>query len=168
MPASTRGSYAVRSSRPLRTGGLLVALIVATVSCGKKGPPLAPFSRVPALITAVTPQRIGDDVYLTFTVPSANADGQKPATIGTVEVYAVTSAAPPANEMQREVATRVAEVPVRPILPEPPVPANGSAPPPVPLPPGVDQGAVRSLCEAGAFDSMVTDHPPNERRRVAL
>jgi error-prone DNA polymerase len=33
---------------------------------------------------------------------------------------------------------------------------------------GVDQGAVRSLCEAGAFDSMVSDHPPNERRRVAL
>jgi error-prone DNA polymerase len=33
---------------------------------------------------------------------------------------------------------------------------------------GVDQGAVRSLCEAGAFDTMVADHPPNERRRVAL
>jgi error-prone DNA polymerase len=33
---------------------------------------------------------------------------------------------------------------------------------------GVDQGAVRSLCEAGAFDSMVADHPPNERRRMAL
>ena len=33
---------------------------------------------------------------------------------------------------------------------------------------GVDQGAVRALCEAGAFDSMVADHPPNQRRRVAL
>jgi error-prone DNA polymerase len=33
---------------------------------------------------------------------------------------------------------------------------------------GVDQGAVRSLCEAGAFDSMVADQPPNQRRRVAL
>ncbi len=33
---------------------------------------------------------------------------------------------------------------------------------------GVDQGAVRSLCEAGAFDSMVADHPPAQRRRVAL
>jgi error-prone DNA polymerase len=33
---------------------------------------------------------------------------------------------------------------------------------------GVDQGAVRSLCEAGAFDRMVADHPPNQRRRVAL
>jgi len=33
---------------------------------------------------------------------------------------------------------------------------------------GVDQGAVRSLCEAGAFDSMVADQPPAQRRRVAL
>ena len=32
----------------------------------------------------------------------------------------------------------------------------------------VDQGAVRSLCEAGAFDSMVADQPPDQRRRVAL
>jgi error-prone DNA polymerase len=33
---------------------------------------------------------------------------------------------------------------------------------------GVDQGAVRALCEAGAFDRMVADQPPNQRRRVAL
>jgi error-prone DNA polymerase len=33
---------------------------------------------------------------------------------------------------------------------------------------GVDQGAVRALCEAGAFDSMVADHSPAQRRRVAL
>ena len=33
---------------------------------------------------------------------------------------------------------------------------------------GVDQGAVRALCEAGAFDSMVRDQPPAQRRRVAL
>src|SRR5687768_8479864 len=33
---------------------------------------------------------------------------------------------------------------------------------------GVDQGAVRALCEAGAFDRMVADQPHNERRRVAL
>ena len=58
--------------------------------CGKKGPPLAPFVRVPAPVDAVTPQRIGDDVYLSFTVPETNVDGQKPADIGAVEVYAVT------------------------------------------------------------------------------
>jgi error-prone DNA polymerase len=33
---------------------------------------------------------------------------------------------------------------------------------------GVDQGAVRALCEAGAFDRMANDVPPNQRRRTAL
>lgn len=132
---------------------VVLAIAIASVGCGKKGPPLAPFSRVPALITQVTPQRIGEDVYLTFAVPSQNADGQKPATIGEIKVYAVTSAAPPSTEAQREVATLIATVPVHPILPAPPVSENGSAPPPIPLPPGVDQGAtinVRETLTAGA------------------
>jgi error-prone DNA polymerase len=33
---------------------------------------------------------------------------------------------------------------------------------------GVDQAAVRALCEAGAFDRMVANHPPDQRRRIAL
>jgi error-prone DNA polymerase len=33
---------------------------------------------------------------------------------------------------------------------------------------GIDQRALRALAEAGAFDTMVADVPPNERRRVAL
>ncbi len=32
----------------------------------------------------------------------------------------------------------------------------------------LDQGALRALCEAGAFDTMVADVPPAQRRRVAL
>src|SRR5689334_8388855 len=125
----------------------MAAIVAASAGCGKKGPPLAPFSRVPNLITSVTPQRVGSDVYLTFTVPDANADGQKPASIGAIEMYAVTSATAPATEAQREAASLIATVPVHPILPEPPVSANGSAPPPIPLPPGVDQGAVVSVKE---------------------
>ena len=141
----------------------MLALVVASVACGKKGPPLAPFSRVPALITQVTPQRIGDDVYLTFTVPNANADGQKPASIGEIDIYAVTSAAPPSTEPQREVATKVATVPVRPILPEPPVPANGTAPPPIPLPPGVDQGASVTVRETLTADARTAVELPVDR-----
>lgn len=126
----------------------LLALICASVACGKKGPPLAPFVRVPALVTTVTPQRFGNDVYVSFTVPETNVDGQKPADIESVDVYAVTSERPPQTEEQREVATLVATLPVRPILPEPPpVPVNGSAPPEVPLPPGVDRGAAVAVRE---------------------
>ena len=135
---------------PPKGGGYLLVcmLVTASAACGSKGPPLAPFVRVPATVTTVTGQRIGNDVYLSFAVPSANVDGRQPADIAALEVYAVTSTRPPATEEQREVATLVATVPVRPILPELPVPANGSAPPPLPLPPGVDRGSTAVVREA--------------------
>jgi hypothetical protein len=141
----------------------VLAIILAGLGCGKKGPPLAPFSRVPAQIAQVTPQRIGDDVFLSFKVPEANADGQKPASIGAVEMYAVTSALVPSTEEQREVAQLIATVPVRPILPEPPVPANGSAPPPIPLPPGLDQGATAAVRETLTAEARTAVELPIEK-----
>ena len=110
------------------------------LACGKKGPPLAPFQRVPAAVTAVTALRVGDDVYLSFTVPATNVDGQKPADIEVVEVYGVTAANARRTEEQRELATLIATLPVRPILPELPAANVGTAA--LPLPPGVDRGAV--------------------------
>ena len=119
---------------------LAVCLVIATLAgCGKKGPPLAPFQRVPAAVTTVTPLRMGDDVYLSFTVPATNVDGQKPADIDKVEVYAVTATHPPETEEQRDKAELIATVPVRPLLPEPPTAKDGT---PLPLPPGVDPGAI--------------------------
>ncbi|HEX6163023.1 MAG TPA: hypothetical protein VFZ31_06650 [Vicinamibacterales bacterium] len=140
---------------------------MAGVGCGKKGPPLAPFVRVPAAVTAVTPQRIGNDVYLSFKVPDTNADGQKPADIAAVDVYAVTATTAPENEEQRDVATLVATLPVRPILPEVPVPANGSPPPPLPLPPGVDRGAAVAVKEALTPETRVAVELPVEKPVIA-
>jgi len=161
---STRDSRAARANRSRRAAGLVFVLLAVTAACGKKGPPLAPFARVPALITAVTPQRVGDDVFVSFKVPDTNADGQKPADIGEVDVYAVTSAIAPATEKQREVATLVATLPVRPILPEPPVPANGSPPlPPIPLPPGVDRGAAVAVKETLTPETRVAVELPVDR-----
>ena len=142
---------------------VLLAAIVATVACGSKGPPLAPFVRVPAIVTTVTGQRIGNDVYLSFGVPSTNVDGRQPADIAALEVYAVTATQPPATEEQREVATLVATVPVRPILPELPVPANGSAPAPIPLPPGVDRGATAVVRETITPEMRTPVELPVER-----
>jgi hypothetical protein len=139
-------------------------LLAVTAGCGKKGPPLAPFVRVPALVTTVTPLRVGNDVYLSFAVPDANADGQKPADIAAVDVYAVTSATAPSTEEQREVATLVATLPVRPILPELPVPTNGSAPPPLPLPPGVDRGATVAVRDTLTPEARVAVELPVEKR----
>jgi hypothetical protein len=159
----------MRANCSLRLGlwhGLTaVAAMLATAACGSKGPPLPPFVRVPATVATVTGQRIGNDVYLSFAVPSANVDGRQPADIAALEIYAVTAVRPPATEEQREVATLVATVPVRPILPELPVPANGSAPPPIPLPPGVDRGATAVIREALTPDMLTAVELPERRPR---
>ena len=163
---STRDSRASRGNRSLRAGGLLLAFISVAAACGKKGPPLAPFVRLPATVGTVTAQRIGNDVFLSFAVPSTNIDGQQPADIGALEVYAVTSTQPPATEDQREVAALIATVPVRPILPELP-PINGSAPPPTPLPPGVDRGATAVVRETLTSEAMLpVELPPDPRARI--
>lgn len=135
----------------------------AAVACGKKGPPLAPFVRVPAAVGNVTTQRVGNEMYVLFPVPAANKDGQQPADIGSLEVYAVTATQPPATEDQRELATLIATVPVRPILPDLPVPENGSAPPVMPLPPGVDRAAPVVVKETITPELTVPVELPVER-----
>ena len=92
--------------------------VVFAAACGKKGPPLAPFVRVPAVVGNVTVQRLDDVVYVSFPVPTANVDGQQPADIASLEVYAVTAASPPETDAHRKLATLIATLPVRPIAPE--------------------------------------------------
>jgi hypothetical protein len=157
-----------RAIRSRRTARLVMLIAVVAAGCGKKGPPLAPLVRVPALITTVTPVRIDQDVYLTFAVPDTNADGKKPADIGEVDVYAVTSARPPATEKQREVASLIATLPVHPIIPAPPPSENGSAPPPIPLPPGVERGTTVAVRETLTADARVAVELPVEVPRVAV
>ena len=122
---------------------------MAAAGCGKKGPPLAPFARVPAPVASVAGVRIGSEVYLSFPVPQTNADGEKPAEIASLEVYAVTAvkAPDPSDKRHLALATLVASVPVRPILPElPPVP-EGSPLVAIALPPGVDRAATAVVRE---------------------
>ena len=81
---------------------------------------------------------MGDEVYLSFTVPATNVDGQQPSDIEALQVYAVTATHPPETEAQRDKAELIATLPVRPIVPEPLTAKDGT---PLPLPPGVDRGA---------------------------
>jgi hypothetical protein len=159
-----RHSHALRASRWIS----LMVVVAAALGCGKKGPPLAPFVRVPALVTAVAPQRVGNDVYVSFAVPETNVDGQKPADIATVEVYAVTADRPPTTEKQRELATLVAMLPVRPILPALPVAANGSAPPPLPVLPGVERGAAVAIREPLTAEARLPVELPLEKPVVVV
>lgn len=139
----------------------MAVLLVA--ACGKKGPPLAPLVRVPATVDTVTAQRIGDDVYVSFPVPKANVDGQQPADIGSLEVYAITATSPPETDEQRQLATLVATLPVQPILPPSattpsPAVATGGKPsevPPLPAPPGVDRAVPAVVRETLTDDSRV-------------
>jgi hypothetical protein len=131
-----------------RGGRVLALLLVASIAaaCGKKGAPLPPLLRVPAAAGDPTVMRAGDDVFLRFSVPAANADGHTPADINRVEVYAVTADRPPTvnDDFQklRLVSTLVATEPVRALPPPlPPAKPGEPAPPPLPMPPGVEPGA---------------------------
>jgi len=150
-----------------RLAAATVLVIVASVACGKKGPPLAPFVRVPATVDGVTAQRIGDDVYVSFPVPKANVDGQQPADLGSLEVYAITATSPPETDEQRKLATLVATLPVQPILPpSAPIPsavATGGTPsevPPILAPPGIDRAVPAVVREALTADQRVAVELP--------
>lgn len=159
-----RTNRSLRAGPSVRFAAAMAVLLALAAACGKKGPPLAPFVRVPATVANVTAQRIGGDIYLSFPVPSTNVDGQQPADIATLEVYAVTSTRPPATEEQRDIAALIAAVPVRPIIPELPIPANGSPPPPLPLLPGVDRGANVVVRETITSDMLTPVALPEPRR----
>jgi hypothetical protein len=116
-------------------------------------------------VANVVAQRVGGDIYVSFPVPSTNVDGQQPADIASLEVYAVTSTRPPATEEQREAATLVATVPVRPILPELPASVNGTPPPPVPLAPGVERGSTAVVREPVTADTLTPVTLPEQQAR---
>ena len=123
-------TLAVRHRRP---AALLVGLVVVAQlwGCGKKGPPLTPFVRVPARATELEVRRVGDEVYVGFTLPMANQDGTEPADLARMDVYAMTTQ--PRVRADRtldleefeEAATQVATIEVRP----PGTPAGGTADP---------------------------------------
>ena len=68
--------------------GLLAAQLCG---CGMKGPPQAPFVRVPAAVEALVVQRLGDEVSIGFTLPTTNEDNSEPASLARVDVYAMTT-----------------------------------------------------------------------------
>jgi len=157
----------LRTSHSTRIVAALLAVAALATACGKKGPPLAPFVRVPATVASVTAARVGDDVFVSFPVPVANVDGQQPADIASLEVYAITAIKPPETDEQRKLATLIATLPVRPILPAlPPAPA-GVELPPVPLPPGIDRGVPAVVRETLTAETrLVVELPRKEGELV--
>lgn len=89
--------------------------VLALAACGKKGPPLVPFVRLPAAPPKVEAKRVGNDAYVTVTVPVANIDTSKPADVRRIEVYGLTATAMPSSRARAlEIAALVATIPVAP------------------------------------------------------
>jgi hypothetical protein len=145
-----------------------LTVIVISVACGKKGPPLPPLARMPAPVPKLEVGRVGDAVYLWFTVPAANTSGKSPADLSAIELYAVTASRPPVSTRLTDAAVRVGTYPVRPVLPVPPPAEAGSPTPPLPArPPGFDQGAAAVLRETLTGDLKRPTVLPNVPRRPA-
>jgi hypothetical protein len=98
------------------TSAAVLTLLLAA-GCGRRGPPLQPFVRIPDAVSQIDARRAGDEVYVTLTVPAQNADLSLPVVIDRVEVYAYTGVTPPPQGRWVEIGTRVATVPV--VVPEP-------------------------------------------------
>jgi hypothetical protein len=78
--------------------------------CGKKGPPLPPFVRVPAAVSQLAAHRVGDEAVIDLALPTQNIDQSVPLSLARVDLYAYTGrSAPPAARFP-EVADRVAMI----------------------------------------------------------
>jgi hypothetical protein len=108
-PPFLRGLRSLRGRRRLGSAIVIAAL---AASCGKKGPPLLPYVRQAAAAEVTSALRVGDDVYVTVSVPTANVDGSTPASVQHIEVWGATAAAPPPQSQFVAMATRVATIPI--------------------------------------------------------
>ena len=69
---------------------LVCGVLPVAAACGKKGPPLPPLQVSPARVEDLKVRRLGEDVYVDFTVPTKNSDGMAPADVATVEGLGLT------------------------------------------------------------------------------
>ncbi len=160
------------ASLPRRLGVAAVTAVLALglADCGKKGPPLPPFSKVPGAPTEVQARRKGSEVQFRFKVPLVNSDGRRPAKIDQVEIYALTGPGKGVTPVLfKKYATPVGSLLVRDPPPPPPDVKEDEPPPPPPPPrtdPGLDQGEPALLVDTMTAASMVpTDLPELEKDR---
>jgi len=103
---------------------LLLAAAFTGAACGKKGPPIPPPVRIPAAVETITALRLGNDVYVTLTVPATNIDTSIPVDIGRIDVYGYTGRVAPPRVRWIELGTMVTTIEI------PPVPLDYRAPAP--------------------------------------
>jgi hypothetical protein len=116
----------------VRAAGATLALtaIVVGAACGKRGPPIPPNVRIPAAVATIGATRLGNDVYVTLTVPSTNIDESMPIDIQRIDVYGYTGRSAPPTARFVELGGVVASIPVV----APPKVDEDAPPPPAPDP----------------------------------
>ena len=157
-------------SKRVSAGSAVSALIVVflCVSCGKKGPPLAPLVKLPVPPADLAAARRGDTVDLSFTVPGVNTDGSRPANVASAEVYAITApiTVPPLSDANLlKFGTKVGTVPVK-APRDPNLTADADDPSDevdAPEGPGLDQGAVARLKEPLTRDTLTPVTVPADK-----
>ncbi len=140
--------------RVMRGEAAAAALAVAIFGwgCGKKGPPLAPFVLIPASVETITASRLGNEVFVTLTVPSTNVDASIPVDISRIDVYGYTGRVAPTPARWPELGTVVATIPI--VLP---AVGEAGAPPPAAdaTLAGVLPGAAVTILDTLTPDEMV-------------
>jgi hypothetical protein len=150
-----------------------IVAVCAVVSCGKKGPPLAPLIKLPVAPPDLVAARRGDVVGVSFTVPSTNTDGTRPANVAHAEVYAITAPVtqPPISDASLlKFGTRIGSVEVK--APRDPNHTADEDDPAdevdAPEGRGLDQGAVARLDEPLTPDMLApVTVPPDKNARAA-
>ena len=137
-------------------GSVRIACVLALVAglggaCGKRGAPIPPIVRIPAAVEKMAASRIGNDVYVTFTVPATNIDESLPIDIQRIDVYAYTGRTAPPLARFPEVGTVVATVPVA----TPPRVEPGVVPPPPDPAAGARTGTAVTIVDSLTEDELV-------------
>ena len=159
----------VSRRRYLATLLVLLVGVAPRWGCGAKGPPLAPLVVVPVPVTELAVRRLGDEVYVGFTLPTRNRDGTEPADLVRVDVYAMTTQprVPPDRMLDLEefeaAATLIASIEVRPWETPPAAPAADPAGE-APVDPRPAQGFPVALAETLTAAILVPVDPWEDER----
>ena len=93
-----------------RAGAALLLAAALAGACGKKGVPIPPPLRIPAPVERITAARLGNEVYVTLTVPPTNIDTSIPVDIGRIDIYGYTGRIPPPRQRWAELGTIVGTI----------------------------------------------------------
>jgi len=149
-------------TRRLSAISALIVVVTAFAACGQKGPPLPPLVLIPAP-PELSAQRRGATIEVGFVVPTANADGSRPANISRIDVFAITGPAAEMSDLDMlRYGTRVVSLPVKsPRNPNDTVePGESTAVLDPPEGKGLDQGAASSIAETISASILAAEEPP--------